>query len=61
MTGWWSRERCVLDNLEASATIARLLKGRQMDFITCQLRRIDDGLCEEPRPCPGSASSTVSN
>lgn len=33
-----------------------LQNGWQMGFITCRLQRIDDGLCEEPGPCPGSSA-----
>lgn len=39
--------RVLLNDLEASATLARLQKGWQMDCITCQPRKMDGGLCEE--------------
>lgn len=63
--GCWEEElrgfvEC-LDDLEASATIVMLQNGWQMDFITCWLQGIDDGLCEEPRPCPGSSRSMVTH
>lgn len=50
--------REISDNLEASA---RLQKGWQMDFITCQLRKKLLMYCMRwsPRPCPGSVSSAV--
>lgn len=42
--------REISGNLEASA---RLQKGWQMDFFTCQLRKTVDGLCEmEPQAPP---------